>query len=137
MRQGVIIGAFALVSAVALAGWTRKPATPVPAYPAAAYAPAPVYPAPAYPMQQPYAGQYAPPQAYPAQAFTPLNQYGAPLAYAPVPQATTAVYERPVARPVVRRASYAPAPVRRVAVVQKKKRPFSHSAAIVGGSAGA
>jgi uncharacterized protein YcfJ len=106
MRQGVIVGAFALVSAVALAGWVRKPEAPAPAYPATAYAPAPAPVVPIYPQQ-----------AYPVQA------------YAPAPYATTAVYQRPVAR----RAAYV-APRR---VVQKRKRPFAHSAAIVGGSAGA
>lgn len=112
MKQGVIIGAFALLSAVALAGWVRTPAAPAPVYPAAVYAPATT-------------------PAYPVQAFAPLNAYGSPA-----PQATTAVYERPIVRPVVVRRTTA-APVRRTAVVVKKKRPFSHSAMIVGGGAGA
>ena len=102
MRQGFMIGAFALISAVALAGWVRKPEAPVPVYPAA-----PMYPA---------------------------QMYAAPQAYAPVPQATMAVYQRPVVRPIVRRTAAAPA--RRVAV-QKRKRPFTHSLAIVGGGVGA
>jgi uncharacterized protein YcfJ len=126
MRQAVVIGAFALVSAVAVAGWVRKPEPP----PAQAYA----APLPAYPTQF----QANPAQPYPPQAFTPLNAYGSPMtaaSYAPIPQATNAYYERPVVRPVVRRTSYA-AP-RHTVVVRKRKRPFTHSLAIVGGSAGA
>lgn len=155
MRQAIVIGAFVLVSTAAVAGWVRKPSAPAPAYPAA-------YTAPAY---QPAASWGVSP-GYPAQPYTPLNQYGspvnqyaapasqygtpasqygspinaygapvsqytAPVAYAAVPQTTTAVYRRPV----VRRVTYVEP--RRVVVVRKRKRPFSHSAAIVGGSAGA
>jgi uncharacterized protein YcfJ len=118
MRQAVVVGAFALVSAVAVAGWVRKPEP----------APVQAYTAP------------LPAQSYPAQSFTPLNAYGSPMtaaSYAPVPQAAPAYayYERPVVRPVVRRTTYV-AP-RRTVVVQKRKRPFTHSLAIVGGGAGA
>jgi uncharacterized protein YcfJ len=42
-----------------------------------------------------------------------------------------------VERPVVRRTTYATRPAPRRVVLQKRKRPFTHSAAIVGGSAGA
>ena len=104
MRQGVMIAAFALLSAVAVAGWVRKP----------------------QPAQVPV--------AYPSQ-YAPLNEFGSPGSYAHVPQATTAIYERPIVyqRRVVRRSTYV-APRR---VVYKRKRPFTHSLAIVGGGAGA
>ncbi len=126
MRQGVIVGAFALVSAVAVAGWVRKPE---PAQVQVSAAPLPAYPA---------QFQANPTQPYSAQPFTPLNAYGSPMtvaSYAPVPQATPAYYERPVVRPVIRRTTYVTP--RRTVVVQKRKRPFTHSLAIVGGSAGA
>jgi hypothetical protein len=48
-----------------------------------------------------------------------------------------AIYRQPVTRPVVRRASNTRSASTRTVVAQKRKRPFSHSAAIVGGSAGA
>lgn len=69
-------------------------------------------------------------------SYTPapaLNQYG----MAAAPRATAAVYERPVARPrIAPRTDYAPQ-YRDHVVARKPSRPFSHSAAIVGGSAGA
>jgi uncharacterized protein YcfJ len=72
-----------------------------------------------------------------------LNQYGMPAQYAsapvaPVPYATTAVYQRPVvARPVVRRTTSVRRYTEPRRVVYKRKRPFTHSLAIVGGGAGA
>jgi uncharacterized protein YcfJ len=81
--------------------------------------------------QQPYAAPQYTAQAYPAQA------------YAPAPYATTALYQRPVRycrRSVLRnvyRTAYADRyyTERRAAV--RRPRPFRHSLAIVGGSAGA
>ena len=81
----------------------------------------------------------------PAQAATPVlntanpcevpGAYPAatPVMYAPAqPQARYAYYQQPAP---VRRVATSYAPVQRVAV--KRGRPFSHSAAIVAGSAGA
>lgn len=136
MRQGVVIGAFAVVSAVALAGWVRKPETPAQSLPAA-YTSAPaVQAAPGYPVA-PYPAQPYAPQAYPAQAYAPLNAYGTPAAYASAPSATTAVYRRPIVRPAVRRVSYVRSYEPGRVTVERRKRPFSHSLAIVGGGAGA
>ena len=112
LKRGWIIGAFALVAVIALAGWIRKPAeAPAPAY----FSPTPV---PAT-WDQP-AANFAAPTPYGA---APMVYGSAPAA----PQATAAPRQQASTR------SYTPAE-RRYGV---KKRPFSHSAAIVGGSAGA
>jgi hypothetical protein len=114
MRQGVLIAAFSLLSAVAVAGWMRRPAQ-----------------APAMTPQLTTAGYMTPEQAV----------YGAPQQQQFAPAAAA------VAAPVPASVVYRQAPVRtqRVAarpastspVVVRQKRPFSHSAAIVAGSAGA
>jgi hypothetical protein len=105
-----------VLAVVATLGWTRK-SEPAPAYPVvpAAYAPAPM----------------------PSDAVTPAT----PVVYANSP------YAPAFNAPAPRVAAQAPAPIERrqtarSSVVEStqprvvtKKRPFSHSAAIVGGSA--
>src|SRR5438067_407765 len=90
MRQAILIGGIALLSAVAVAGWVRKPSVPAP-YEAQM---APVYQTPAY--------QPAP--AYQAQAYRPLDAYGN---YAPA--SVPAPYEAQMA-PVYQTPAYQPAP---------------------------
>jgi hypothetical protein len=110
MRQGLLIAAFSLLSAVAVGGWMRRPAE-----------------APAMTPQFTTAGYNTPEQAVYA---VPQQRFGAA---APAPAYTPAARPAPVVyrqAPAVRRASAAP-------VVVRQKRPFSHSAAIVAGSAGA
>ena len=123
MRQELLIGGIAILSAAAVAGWVRKPAAadPVaPSYATSQYTQVPQQ----YPMDA--FGQTAATRAYPAQS------------YAPAPYASTAVYQRPVTyyRPRPRRVVYDTYAERRV-VRYKRPRPFSHSLAIVGGGAGA
>jgi hypothetical protein len=112
MRQGLLIAAFSLLSAVAVAGWMRRPAE-----------------APMMTPQLTTAGYNTAEQAYyPA----PQQQQFAPTP-APAPGPTQVVYRQAPVRTqsaAARRASAEP-------VVVRQKRPFSHSAAIVAGSAGA
>ncbi len=116
MKRALIVGSFAVLAVVATLGWTRKsePAASYPVMPAA-YAPAPM----------------------PSDSVTPAT----PVVYANSP------YAPAFTTPAPRVAAPAPVEPRRTAsrsVVESrqprvvtKKRPFSHSAAIVGGSAGA
>ncbi len=127
MNRGLIIAGFALLSVVALVGWTRttgvQPQAAIPGSPV-------MYGQPL----QPYAQQYSP--------------YAQPYAYVPAPYGTPVMYAT-VPTPVQPRAQYAyngnPAPVRRVVSTRRyyepvrtvrRGRPLSHSIAIVAGSSG-
>src|SRR2546422_10774869 len=109
MRRGLIVAGFALMSVVALIGWTRRPTIGQ--------------------MQSQFdQAQNAPcatPAVYPA---TPaLYVPNAPAYYAQAAYSGQPRYSQPA---VVRRASYTPA--YRV----KRQRPLSHSVAIVAAGAG-
>jgi len=114
MRRGLTIASFALLSVIALAGWTRKPETPAfPAMPWGANQFTPAGYNPAFP------GGYMPgnalmPPVYPAYNAAPVVYPGAPV------RAQSVVSPRYVRTRTVR-----------------SSRPFGHSAAIVAGSAGA
>ena len=117
MKQGVIVAGFALMSVVALTGWTRRAAVSPNAFAAQTGCLDPAQAAmPVSYMQPGYAQPYA------TQAL-----YTQPVAGAPV------YASRPAVRPV---RAYAPQTVATRTVV-RRQRPFSHSAAIVAGSAGA
>ncbi len=108
MRQGALIAAFSLLSAVAVAGWVRRPAAAFPRVtPASFNTPADT----AYPAAQP---------AY-MQAPAPAYRQAPAVRPAPV-RAQRVVQSRPAVAP-------------RQTV--RKQRPFSHSVAIVAGGAGA
>lgn len=116
MRKGLIIAGFSLLSVVALVGWTRKPNfTP------SNFTPGCLDPA-AYNQQMQYGMQ---PPVMPA-------MYG---------QAVPAYYSQPApyVQPVQPRRVVAAQPVYRTTTATRvrRSRPFSHSAAIVAGSAGA
>jgi uncharacterized protein YcfJ len=125
MRREIIIAGFAVLSAVAIAGWMRTPnpqaAQPAPAY-GSAFGTAPV--------------MYVPVQPVLAQ----------PVAAQPAVQVVHAPRAVEASR-VVRAAARQPAPARRVVAAQpavrtapvevKRTRPTSHSVAIVAGGAGA
>jgi hypothetical protein len=148
MKQVLIAGAFAVLSVVAVAGWTRKS---IPTASAAQYGSVyqPVAPsnadtyaqpqsaqAPAYRQSVPYETAQQP--AYsPAPAYQPASDYApAPAyanSYAPRTCARSALYRQPAPYRTVVQDQYVPA---RTYVV-RRPRPFSHSAAIVAGSAGA
>lgn len=116
LRRALIVGGFAVLAVVATLGWTRK-SEPVAAFPV--------------PASQALAPM-------PSDSVTPAT----PVVYANSP------YAPPFAAPAPSAAAQAPAQVERRAArtsavesrqprVVTRKRPFSHSAAIVGGSAGA
>ena len=113
MKQGLLITGFSLLSAIAVAGWARRPAQAPTAAPQATYA--------SYDQAAPVAG--AP--------VAPVPQYYAQPAYYQAPAARAAAAPRPRAQRVVR----AEPAVQPRAV--RQKRPFSHSVAIVAGGAGA
>ena len=111
MRQAFIITGFALLGAVAVAGWVRKPEAPLAPYVTAA--PPGYYASTSLPVSAPASAQFA-------DYREPARSSVAPVAPAP--------------RRAVRQAeAQRYAPQRRV----QRERPFSHSVAIVGGSAGA
>lgn len=123
MRQAIIISGFALLSAVAVAGWMRQPAAP-----AAATIPV------AAPNSATMPGYYN--AGATVSAAEPVRaqfaDYREPVRWS-APPAVQAV--SPAPRPRMTRA-YAPRQIVTEARV-RRTRPFSHSAAIVGGSAGA
>ena len=131
MKREIVIAGLALLSVVALAGWTRKPvASPATVTAGACEQPASAYPATPVNYAQPY-GQ---PVAGYAHAMSPVSYGTAPVVYVPAqPAAPEWQYARtaPVRRAVVTR-SYQP--VRTVQV--RRGRPLSHSVAIVAGSSG-
>lgn len=113
MKQGALIAAFSFLSAIAVAGWMRHPAPQQAAanqLTAAGYNTPGLGPEAGYPAVQPQ-GYAAPAPAYTA----PAPAYRV--------QRSTVVQPRvyPAARPVVQ---------------ARRQRPFSHSVAIVAGSAG-
>jgi len=128
MRQPVVIAGFALLSVVALAGWTRKPEVKPPfgysEFVPSGYGLMPAgyaYPAPYGMAPGPYG--YAPYGYAPAgYGYQPVVSAPAPAVYssAPAPAARRVVSPRYVTSRTVRR-----------------PRPFGHSAAIVAGGAGA
>ncbi len=127
MRRGLIIAAFVALVAVAVAGWVRKPApafaqTPYPYTQTAYNQTAAQTP---YPYSQSAYNQTAP-GVWDAQAM--------PAGYAnPCGPAVTPAYYYPSQAPAYRSVVYRRyTPTRRVV----RNRPFSHSAAIVAGSAG-
>ena len=136
LRRGLIISGFAVLSVVALTGWTRQTAVrpnslnSTPYNTQAAAQPCdtnPAYPAtPAGYFNNGY-------QVVPAYGSVPM---GAPVMYvAPLaPQPAAATPQAPLARRATMR-QYAP--VERPVAARKTTRPFSHSAAIVAGGAGA
>jgi uncharacterized protein YcfJ len=125
MRQALTIGGFALLSVVALAGWTRTP-KPAGFTEGAHFAPY------GYAMPAQYQTGY--PGYAPGQGYAPGLYPGYSPALLTAPAYAGPVYQQaPVQRvPAVRRA----VSTRRVAQV-RRSRPFGHSAAIVAGSAGA
>jgi hypothetical protein len=126
-NRGLIIAGFALLAVIALAGWTRTPAT------TQAYS-VPAATAPGYLQQNPYAA----PMPVHAMHYAMPMQAG-PAMYVPAAQPAPVVRQ---AAPVVRQA----APVQRVVQRQsaparttytaKTKRSTGKSVAIVAGSAG-
>ncbi len=125
MRRGLIIAAFVALVAVAVAGWVRKPAP--------AFAQTPYQSAYNQTSATPYPyGQSAYNQAAPGVWDAQAMQAG--YANPCGPAVTPAYYypsQAPAYRSVVYR-RYTPTSTRRVV----RNRPFSHSAAIVAGSAG-
>jgi hypothetical protein len=127
MKQGVLIAAFSVLSAVAVAGWARRPGAPE-----------------AVPQVTPV-GYAAPADAYGAmQAVQPAFMQApvqAPVQYqqpAPVYRQPAPVYRQ--AAPVVRQAApvyRTAAPVSRPVVEARQPRSTMKSVAIVAGSAGA
>jgi hypothetical protein len=107
MKQGLIVAGFAILAAIGVAGWTRKPA-------------------PA--LHQTSFDQAVAPAQYVSPA--PYANYAAGSGYA----ATPAVYRRPVRIRRVSSVNREYVPAQRVV---RRSRPFSHSAAIVAGGAGA
>jgi hypothetical protein len=165
MRHAIMTGSLVVISVVAVAGWVRKPTGTV-AYPVQAAQTAPtgatsaLYTqaapqdqygqSPAYNSPAPYgenAGVYGPGPAYgQAQAYPQAPAYAQAPAYVPASSYASEVACRPrsgyasryprVNRRVVRR-QYVPERVYSDRVYVRRPRPFSHSAAIVAGSAGA
>lgn len=146
MKQGLIIGGFALLAILAVAGWTRNPNSAStmtkgflapgtyaydmnnrPVYgqgvPALAYGQQPGYAQPAYAPQVPYAQNCAEPVPVHSAAYAPPGSQS-------YEQAQYRTYRRPrVVRTVVEREP--------VVVRRSKKRSTGKSVAIVAGSAGA
>ncbi len=127
-------------------------------YQAPAYQSQPGYQAPVYANHPIPADPHRPLNEYGNYEPAPYGNSPAPYAGSPAPYASSAVYRRPVEcrrvtsafapasyygyaeRPVVRRRTYAPESygyAERSTVTYRRPRPFSHSVAIVGGSAGA
>lgn len=123
MKHVLITGAFSALAALAAAGWMRQPSPQVPQpLPPPAYGASygdPLYANPAAYGGNPYAAN--PAVYYPGQRNFAEPQYDAPA---------RVIAPRRVA---AQRVSYSPAPAR----VVRSGRPFSHSAAIVAGGAGA
>jgi hypothetical protein len=119
MKQGILIGVLSLLSAIAVAGWVRRPAPQQPMLPQAGYASYDQAVAPGT------AAPYAAPGAYfagPAYAGPPYAAAQPAPAVRTAPVRTRRVVEDRVVEP------------RRVV---RQQRPFSHSVAIVAGGAGA
>jgi hypothetical protein len=133
LKTGAIIGGFALLAAIAIAGWTRKPA-PEPAYAAAA-----PYAQPAF-YNSPAGGQPAEIDANrPSPVVAPANPSGVVAANNPCAEPVrystnergVHMVDRTADRGVTStRSNYVARPVRR-------KRSTGKSVAIVAGSAGA
>jgi hypothetical protein len=130
LRRTLVIGGVSMIAVVGLIGWTRHDETAVPA-------------------AAPATASYNAPLGNPEPVSRDPN---APVVYGPSPFGSDAVTGAPAPAPAPAYSAsmapaYAPAPVpyrryyrdsrgrRRYVVV--RRRPFSHSAAIVGGSAGA
>ena len=156
MKNAMIIGVMGLLSAVAIAGWVRKPAAPS-AQPVQFNTPdvaaqQPLQNSPPAPSYAPvYGGTpvYSQPVAQQV-AYSDPRYYSQPATDEPcVPNASSRaryaspryVYNAPPARRVIYRTrrsyrnGYRPDSVYEVRTY--RSRPFSHSAAIVAGSAGA
>ncbi len=116
MRQGLLIAGIAVLTVVALTGWTRSVKPAAPDY----------YSQAANPCEQPVAYPATP--AGDAQPYAyPPAPYGSTPAYAP----RTAYYQQPAVTTPARATTSA-----RTSARVRRRRPFSHSAAIVAGSAG-
>jgi len=109
MKRGLIVAGFALMTVVALVGWTRRPTMAQ--------------------MQSQFDQAQNAPSAVPA-AYSTTPALSAPNARANYQQPVYSAQRRYSQPPVVRRASYSPA--YRV----KRQRPLSHSVAIVVAGAG-
>ena len=121
MKQGILIAAFSALSAIAVAGWTRRPApVPTPAYMSS--------------FEQPYGYNSNLMPVQPA----PFGYHSALYQPAPVYQQAAPVYRpAPVYRQPVRTQRVAAAAPRTVYSQVKQPRSTGKSVAIVAGSAGA